>query len=133
MSIDRRRFLLGMLALGAAPAIVRAESIMRVRPIIPPSVCLAEIGHYESFRFIESPHVDVSAESIRAACDKLREAAIKPVRIDGEDSWIVIVHPDRTEEVYEALRGRPWGANRAPIPKPKPSRLLNGMLLRVPA
>lgn len=47
----RRGFLLGMLALGAAPAIVRAESLMRIW--VPPQTL--PIGRIEGFRFIESP------------------------------------------------------------------------------
>lgn len=34
--MNRRGFLASMMALGVAPAIVRAESIMRVRPVITP-------------------------------------------------------------------------------------------------
>lgn len=39
--MDRRGFLGSILALAAAPAIVRAESIMRVRPIIDVEKCSA--------------------------------------------------------------------------------------------
>ena len=35
--LNRRQFLASILALGVAPAIVRASSIMRVRPLILPS------------------------------------------------------------------------------------------------
>ena len=46
----RRGFLLGMLALGAAPAIVRAESLMPIR--VPPQEL--RIGRYDGFNFYES-------------------------------------------------------------------------------
>jgi len=51
--VSRRGFLTGMLALGAAPAIVRAESLMRLW--VPPQTLMPmEIGRYEGFRFITS-------------------------------------------------------------------------------
>ncbi len=48
--LTRRGFMGSILALGLAPAVVKASSIMRVRPII----CPWEIGFYEDVRFIES-------------------------------------------------------------------------------
>ncbi len=36
MKIDRRGFLSAILAAGVAPAVVRAESIMRIKPIVVP-------------------------------------------------------------------------------------------------
>jgi len=59
MTITRRSFLAGILALGVAPAVVKASSIMRVRPIILPGddefrLFTGEIGRYESVRFTES-------------------------------------------------------------------------------
>lgn len=47
----RRGFLTGMLALGAASAIVRASSLMPI--LVPPQTLV--IGRYEGFRFITSP------------------------------------------------------------------------------
>jgi hypothetical protein len=50
MSITRRGFLTGMLALGAAPAIVRAASLMPIW--VPPQELM--IGRYEGFNFYKT-------------------------------------------------------------------------------
>lgn len=57
--MDRRGFLRGILAAAAAPAIVRAGSLMRINPTLVPPPPLAplftcEIGEISGFRFIES-------------------------------------------------------------------------------
>jgi hypothetical protein len=55
----RRGFLGAMLAAAVAPAIVRAELLMPVRPVIAaPPIFTGEIGWIDGFRFIETPHLD---------------------------------------------------------------------------
>jgi len=56
MTMDRRSFLGVILAAAVAPAVVRAESIMRVRPIILPGddefrLFTGEIGRLEGMTF----------------------------------------------------------------------------------
>jgi len=64
--LNRRGFLAGMLAACAAPAIVKAGSLMRINPAIvapEPTIVdrfgealrLGEIGHLEGFNFVASP------------------------------------------------------------------------------
>lgn len=72
--MNRRSFIGSILALGAAPAIVRADSLMRIVPretmilsaVVPwktynravvfnEAWLVGEIGCYENFRFIISP------------------------------------------------------------------------------
>lgn len=60
--MNRRGFLRGMLALGAAPAIVRADSLMKLVPRDLPVVL--EMGHIETFRFVETPIVTTAATGI---------------------------------------------------------------------
>jgi len=50
MTVTRRGFLTGMLALGAAPAIVRVESLMRIW--VPPQELT--IGRYDGFNYYEA-------------------------------------------------------------------------------
>jgi len=71
--VSRRGFLTGMLALGAAPAIVRAESLMRLW--VPPQALT--IGRYDGFRFITSP--------------------IRP------DDYYIIMHPSLQEAMRELM------------------------------
>lgn len=57
--MNRRRFLQAILATGIAPAIVRAESLMKI--VIPSTKEVAwfngEIGKYEGVTFIENNNV----------------------------------------------------------------------------
>jgi hypothetical protein len=55
--MSRRAFLSALAAGLAAPAIVRAESLMRVVPYVPPPLKLypMEIGTIERFQFIITP------------------------------------------------------------------------------
>lgn len=63
--ITRRNFLGGLIAVAAAPAIVKAENIMRVKPLtqwrvvneygfMVADTLVQEFGYYEGVRFIES-------------------------------------------------------------------------------
>ena len=46
--MNRRGFLAGMLALGVAPAIVRAESLMRI--VVPSIEDVVRYGHYGAIK-----------------------------------------------------------------------------------
>ena len=95
MTITRRSFLAGILALGVAPAVVKASSIMRVRPIVLPGdaefeLFRGEIGRYESVRFIES------TPDIHAMVAAMKRQHIPP----GPDgNYIAIVHPSYMKDI----------------------------------
>jgi len=97
MNITRRSFLAGILALGVAPAVVKASSIMRVRPIVLPGdpefeLITEEIGRYESIRFIES------TPDIHAIIVAMKRQHIPP----GPDgNYIAIVHPSYMNEIQK--------------------------------
>lgn len=68
--VSRRGFLTGMLALGAAPAIVRAASLM---PVVTPAGLIVpsgdvllpmEIGRIDGFRFIQSQVYDAMPDEL---------------------------------------------------------------------
>lgn len=90
----RRGFLGQVLALAAAPAIVRASSLMPVAPRIwtPPDPS-GEVGSIDGFRFIESPMVPgvLTLEMLRRAAQSLKQR-----RFDGE--WVTI-HPGWYDEL----------------------------------
>ena len=86
--MDRRSFLGSILALAAAPAVVRAESIMRVRPIVLPGdeeyeLFTGEVGRYENFRFI-------SSADIHAAVKLMKNNHIPP---NKNGKYVAFVHP----------------------------------------
>lgn len=54
---SRRRFLIGAASLLAAPAIVRASSIMKVRPIEDPRIAEL-IAHLETMSRLPPPYVE---------------------------------------------------------------------------
>lgn len=93
MNITRRSFLAGILALGVAPAVVKASSIMRVRPIVLPGdaeyeLFAGEIRRNESFRFIEfNPSVH---EAMNQMIDNMKLQHIKP---NKNGKYIAFVHP----------------------------------------
>ena len=78
--MNRRGFLTGILALGAAPAIVRADSLMRIVPrdaliinMLPPAVY-----HPDSFGFIQAeislqrPFIQITREALMIAHEKAK-------------------------------------------------------------
>ena len=77
--MNRRNFLGAMLAACAAPAVVRAGSLMRINPaiVLPPM----EIGRIESFRFVISeeilPPVDALGERIQLIRNMIQYGALK--------------------------------------------------------
>ena len=93
--MDRRSFLGVILAAAVAPAVVRAESIMRVRPIVLPGdvefeFFTPELGRYESVRFIES------TPDIHAMVAAMKRQHIPP----GPDgNYIAIVHPSYMKDI----------------------------------
>lgn len=68
--MDRRGFLGSILALGAAPAIVRADSLMR---IIPREAAVVGVEFFESDIIIASrvPFDQITAEALRIAHEKM--------------------------------------------------------------
>lgn len=90
----RRGFLGACLALAAAPAIVRAESLMPVAPRIwtPPDP-FGEVGFIDGFRFIESPMVPgvLTLEMVRHAAQSLKQRRF-------DDEWVTI-HPGWHDEL----------------------------------
>lgn len=87
--MNRRRFLGACIATIAAPAIVRAESLMPVR-----SIARGSLGIYEQFRFIESPLSDRIAQLGRQLDD---------MDVPGEGRYL-IVNPDMARILMEDLR-----------------------------
>ena len=92
--ITRRGFLLSCLALGVAPVIVRASSIMRVRPVddygLIPYPQTIRIGLYDR---------------LRALSRYARENQIKPAIVGGEEFYFAYVTPDYGKQLVEELRG----------------------------
>lgn len=78
MNLSRRGFLTGMLALGAAPAIVRAENLMRLW--VPPQELT--IGRYEGFNFYEALPDELTA--------RIRD-----------DQYYIIMHPSIEQAMRE--------------------------------
>ena len=67
MNIKRRSFLAGILALGVAPAVVKASSIMRVRPVLENGVVKyidEESFHNSIGEIVEFNRRKVSADGI---------------------------------------------------------------------
>ena len=89
MTLSRRSFFTGLAAAVAAPAVVRASSIMPVKPIpwrVVTTDWAGSIGRYDGFPFIVSPEAAADyikhqpAEVVRALIDKhlvLREFATR--------------------------------------------------------
>ena len=71
--MNRRGFLGSILALGAAPAIVRADSLMR---IVPRETLLitGELYYLDKFQFYESPDVLITKDFNPLLEDIVREA-----------------------------------------------------------
>lgn len=65
--ISRRSFLGAILGAAAAPAIVRADSLMRV--VAPKTTILVpgELGRIEGVRFVASSYIDFTSKALRAA------------------------------------------------------------------
>lgn len=103
--IARRGFLAALLALGAAPAIVRASSLM---PIKAPKVWVPEmeIGVYEGFRFIESPVLALTIARIRQMAAEARVASGVYERISGD--YIAFAHSPSVVEEMLKTPGRPF-------------------------
>lgn len=110
MSLTRRWFLSACLALGVAPAVVKASSIMRVRPVIvpgdaewvlgptegpyyPTELFTGEIGRYEGITIMEP---GVSIDDIRRMREHARKHHIKP---DADGCYIAMVTPDWTRDL----------------------------------
>jgi len=90
MNITRRSFLTSILALGVAPAVVKASSIMRVRPIILPGddefrLFTGEIGRYEGVTFHGPEMRDWGAIAVMSleTADGLRYGVTAPNKMFG--------------------------------------------------
>ena len=89
--ITRRGFLLSCLALGAAPAIVRASSIMRVRSM--PAV-------FDIDRLVAY----------------MRDNHVKPAIIGGQECYVMMTHPDYSADIMAALKAKSRKIRRARAP-----------------
>lgn len=100
-----------MLAACAAPAIVKASSIMRVAPIVVPRNPLfaGEIGQFTGIRFYEDkmiqggPTVGEVRSFSLLDLDRAITVADRVKPIDGD--YVFIVNPDVTRDWKRALRG----------------------------
>lgn len=90
--MNRRRFLGACIATLAAPAIVRAESLMPVRNRT------MGIGIYEQFRFIESPLTDQIAQLGRH---------LDGMDVPTEDRYVVM-HPSLYRELMNMQPNKVW-------------------------
>ncbi len=107
--MNRRGFLAGMLAACAAPAIVKASSIMRVVPVVAPPTFSGEMGQFTSIRFYEDQMIqggpaigEVRAFSL-LDLDRAITAADRVKPIDGDYVWLI--KPDVARDWERALRG----------------------------
>lgn len=126
--MNRRGFLGAMLAAAVAPAIVRADSLMRIIPrdttvhywdvTCEPSreITLAgdlyggEIGSWEGMTIHESPLL--TRANVAALIKVMKEREIKPaasgaywLRVTSDD-WIQLID-DSASQQFSALRGSP--------------------------
>ena len=83
--MDRRGFLAGILALGMAPAVVKASSIMRVRPILL-------LGD-DVLTFYEQT---ITIDQMRGVVDTMQRCHIPP---DRDGYYHAFVHPSNLERV----------------------------------
>jgi hypothetical protein len=107
--MNRRGFLAGMLAACAAPAIVKASSIMRVVPIVVsrnPLFC-GEIGQMSGIRIYREGLVEPTIGAVRqlklADIDRIwaMMERIQPV----DDNYYWTMKPEYAREWQRALRG----------------------------
>jgi len=95
--VDRRGFLASILALGMAPAVVKASSIMRVRP--SPILFTGEIGVFEGLTFYEQI---VTIDQMRGMVDEMRLRHIPP---DASGSYWVAMHPAHEDRWLREIAG----------------------------
>ena len=79
--MDRRGFLAGILALGMAPAVVKASSIMRVRPVLL-------LGD-DVLEFYEQT---ITIDQMRGVVDEMRLRHIPP---DASGNYWATLHPSQ--------------------------------------
>jgi len=102
--MDRRSFLAGILAFGMAPAVVKASSIMRVRPIVRSwdggyALLTGEIGRYDGITFYEQ---NITIDQMRRTVDEMRLRAIPP---DSSGSyWVHMTKAHEDQWVKEIAR-----------------------------
>jgi hypothetical protein len=96
--MNRRSFLGTILALAVAPAVVRASSIMRVRPTLTgweAAPLTGEIGVYESIRFIEPmtlrSNEGLSLDALHQAVRYMQAHAMLP---DADGCYVLPVTPE---------------------------------------
>jgi hypothetical protein len=84
--ITRRSLLLGLGALLAAPAIVRASSLMPVKAwVAPPKPIFAgEIGSWQGIRMLDQSMIE---EAVRMA----QTYGVAPFKMDGEARYTILM------------------------------------------
>lgn len=90
--LTRRGFLGSMLALGAAPAIVRADSLMRIVPLRPNGIYLPIYYRDLSERNLEQSLI----ECVRAVDTQGLRIGIQPTKL--------YIHPSRYAEAVKVVR-----------------------------
>ena len=128
--MNRRGFLTGMLALGAAPAICKAENLMKVfvppekkliigRGFTQPIIIYDELGLIEQ-RLLSTKHLDSpNRDQIRQELQNKRDEIFRQLAADFDgDTMNVIKHPDgdATFSRYPTLDRAVWGQKHQ-IPK----------------
>ena len=105
--MNRRGFLGSILAACAAPAIVRADSLMRIVPRETEVITLAgdlihgEIGHLEGMRYVGSVPGSLSMDQVRGIIAVMRERELKPNK--GGDYLLFLPSSDQAA-MLRALR-----------------------------
>jgi hypothetical protein len=111
--MERRDFLSSMLALCVAPAVVRAENIMRVRPVlVNPCIAIAneldqaailmrgEIVRLEGFNFFTTSVIEYPPSYSEHNRERFLSVMLNA---NKEETNVFLVHPEG--EFYKALRG----------------------------
>ena len=116
--MNRRRFLTACIATIAAPAIVRAESLMPVRNRTITG--LWGIGNIESFRYVESKH-GINEQIARLA------RTLDDIGVPAEDRYMVVMHPDMARALMNMRPNKVWH-----VPGDRSTVVLNRWLPRTP-
>ena len=109
--MNRRGFLASILALGAAPAIVRADSLMKIIPrsaeVLMPyeeSIVIDQMRDLEFFEGLQWSEVDIDAMNVRAVA-RVNLATWFAERAD-QLMHDVLVLPDRAGEILLPPKSR---------------------------
>jgi hypothetical protein len=95
--IPRRGFLAGMLAIGAAPAIVTSKGFLPLHT--PRRLVRSEFGQFTDIRIVQD-----GGHALYFPVDWPREKArkLKPLRQPKSDHYLITIAPDRSLDLRRA-------------------------------